>query len=45
MLNCMRTIGVLADSAHWSNAVDALLSDLPDFQDNLSLMMSGIIEE
>ena len=33
----------LVDSAHWQSSVDNLLADLPKFQDNLSLMMSGLI--
>lgn len=35
----------LVDSAQWSDAVDALLADVPNFQENLNLMMSGMIEE
>lgn len=35
----------LVDHTKWQEAVDNLLADLPHFQDNLSLMMSGLIEE
>ncbi len=35
----------LVDSAHWQTSVDNLLADLPRFQNNLSLMMSGLITE
>jgi spore coat protein CotH len=35
----------LVDSAHWQSSVDDLLADLPRFQRNLSLMMSGLITE
>ena len=35
----------LVDSAHWQSSVDDLLADLPRFQGNLSLMMSGLITE
>ena len=35
----------LVDSAQWQSSVDALLADLPNFQNNLSLMMSGLISE
>jgi spore coat protein CotH len=33
------------DSARWQSSVDALLTDLPKFHSNLSLMMSGLIAE
>ena len=35
----------LVDSAAWQSAVDDLLADLPKLQDNLTLMMSGLITE
>jgi hypothetical protein len=35
----------LVDSAHWQGYVDSLLADIPRFQDNVSLMMSGLIAE
>jgi hypothetical protein len=35
----------LVDSAQWQSSVDQLLADLPKFQANLSLMMSGLIME
>ncbi len=35
----------LVDSAHWANAVELLFADLPNFHENLHLMMSGMIEE
>jgi hypothetical protein len=35
----------LVDSAHWQSSVDALLTDLPKFQSNVSLMMDGLINE
>jgi hypothetical protein len=35
----------LVDSAKWQTAVDSLLADLPRFQNNLTLMMSGLITE
>ena len=35
----------MQDSVHWQDSVDALLADLPNFQRNVSLMMSGMIEE
>jgi hypothetical protein len=35
----------LTDSAAWKEAVDALLAEVPKLQDNLSLMMSGLIDE
>ena len=33
------------DSTQWQAAVDALYADLPHFQGNVSLMMSGLINE
>ncbi len=33
------------DRAHWESYVDALLADIPRFQANLTLMMSGLIDE
>lgn len=33
------------DPAHWQSYVDRLLADIPRFQANLSLMMSGLIAE
>ena len=33
------------DSTQWQAAVDALHADLPHFQGNVSLMMSGLIAE
>jgi len=33
------------DSTQWQSALDALHADLPHFQGNLSLMMSGLIAE
>ncbi len=35
----------LLDSAAWEEAVDVLLANVPKLQDNLSLMMSGLIYE
>jgi hypothetical protein len=35
----------LVDSEEWQEALDNLLADLPLFHDNLSLMMSELIEE
>jgi len=35
----------LVDRAHWRDAVAALLADLPKLQDNVRLMMSGLIAE
>ncbi|HYQ43856.1 MAG TPA: CotH kinase family protein [Polyangiaceae bacterium] len=35
----------LLDSARWQASVDALLADLPKFQSNVRLMMSGLISE
>ena len=35
----------LVDSAHWKDAVSALLADLPKLQANVRLMMSGLIPE
>jgi hypothetical protein len=35
----------LVDAAAWQTAVDDLLADLPNFHDNVTLMMSGLIEE
>lgn len=35
----------LMDSAHWQTWVDALLTDLPKFHSNVSLMMDGLITE
>jgi hypothetical protein len=35
----------LVDSAHWKASVSALLADLPKLQDNVRLMMSGLIAE
>jgi hypothetical protein len=35
----------LVDSAHWQSSVDDLLADVPRFQGNLSLMMSGLVTE
>jgi hypothetical protein len=35
----------LVDSGHWQSSVDALLADLPNFQNNLRLMMGGLISE
>jgi hypothetical protein len=35
----------LTDSAQWQSSVDALLAEVPKLQDNLSLMMSGLIDE
>jgi len=35
----------LLDSARWQASVDALLADLPRFQSNVRLMMSGLISE
>jgi hypothetical protein len=35
----------LVDAALWHSHVDQLLADVPRFQDNLSLMMSGLIAE
>lgn len=35
----------LVDSTRWANSVDELLADLPNFHENLSLMMSGLIAE
>ena len=35
----------LVDSTHWQGYVDNLLADIPRFQANLSLMMSGLIAE
>jgi spore coat protein CotH len=35
----------LIDSSHWQSSVDALLADLPKFQSNVRLMMSGLIVE
>jgi hypothetical protein len=35
----------LVDSARWRSSVDALLADLPNFQNNLSSTMSGLIAE
>ena len=36
---------LLVDSSHWQESVDELLADLPNFHTNVSLMMSGLIEE
>jgi hypothetical protein len=33
------------DSAQWQAAIDEMIAKLPDFQQNLSLMMNGLIEE
>lgn len=35
----------LVDSAQWKESVAALLADLPNFQNNVRLMMSGVISE
>jgi hypothetical protein len=35
----------LLDSAQWESSVDALLAEVPSLQNNLSLMMSGMISE
>lgn len=35
----------LVDSAQWQSSVDALLADVPRLQQNLSLMMSGLISQ
>lgn len=35
----------LVDATHWQESVDALYANLPHFQSNLSLMMSGLIDE
>jgi hypothetical protein len=35
----------LVDSTNWQGAVDALLANSPKFRGNLSLMMSGLINE
>jgi hypothetical protein len=35
----------LVDSTRWQASVDALLADLPKFQNNVRLMMSGLIAE
>ena len=35
----------LVDSTQWQNAVDDLQANLPKFQSNVSLMMSGLIHE
>ncbi len=35
----------LVDSAQWQSSVDALLADVPKLQNNLSLMMSGLISQ
>jgi len=35
----------LIDSSHWQSSIDALLADLPKFQSNVSLMMSGLIAQ
>jgi hypothetical protein len=35
----------LVDGAHWQSSVDDLFDDLPKFQENLTLMMSGLITE
>jgi len=35
----------LVDGAQWQGSVDSLLADVPKFQNNLSLMMSGLITE
>ncbi len=35
----------LVDSSHWKDSVSALLADLPKFQENVRLMMSGLITE
>ncbi|MBN2531203.1 MAG: CotH kinase family protein [Deltaproteobacteria bacterium] len=35
----------LVDSTKWSDAVDELLTNMPNYQENLTLMMSGIINE
>jgi CotH protein len=35
----------LLDRAHWQSSVDALLADIPKLQNNVSLMMSGLIPE
>ena len=35
----------LVDDAQWQSSVDALLSELPQLQSNVSLMMNGLIAE
>jgi hypothetical protein len=35
----------LVDSGHWQTWVNNLLADLPKFQNNLRLMMGGLISE